>query len=231
MKRSRLYSIAFLTPLIVLSGAATYYPFAQDSEDLRNSFEDIGARLLRKPIAPAPFTLADQHGRDFTQNELSGSWTVAFFGYTHCADVCPTTLSALSRVEEHFSELPAADRPRFVFVSVDPKRDSLPVLREHVTFFSKNMIGATGHTDELRSLTQSLGVEYAYLDRDSRRRVNLDSATANDEYIVEHSSDLFVFAPDGTNVGLIFPPFQPERVARALAQFMRTTPSVTSSRS
>ncbi len=183
-------------------------------------FADIGARLLKQPLKPAPFALTDHLGKAFTPDQLSGAWTVVFFGYTHCADVCPTTLSTLARVDDYFARSNIIERPRFVFVSVDPKRDSIEVLREHVAFFSTTLVGATGSQRDLQALARSLETYYGYRDRETRAVLDVDKRPDAGEYMVEHSSDLHVFAPNGMHVGLIFPPFDAERVADAIVQFM-----------
>lgn len=219
----RRYITLFTTFAVLISAAIAVFAMPQNSGDAsrRRNFEEIGARLLKQPIAPAPFTLTDQLGNSFTPERLAGSWNVVFFGYTHCADVCPTTLSTLARVEKHFAGYDEGNRPQFVFVSVDPKRDAPEVLRKYVAYFSPKVAGVTGSPRELRSLMRSLDSYYDHLDRATRVRVDTEQGAGGDDYLVEHPSDLYVFAPDGKQVGLIFPPFDAERVALVLAKFMQ----------
>ena len=219
--------IAMLITFAALAGTvlvAIAKPQNSGNASLRYEFEEIGARLLKQPITPAPFTLTDHLGNAYTRERLSGAWTVVFFGYTHCPDVCPTTLSTLTRVEENFAGRGKPDRPKFVFVSVDPKRDLTATLKKYVTYFSPTLAAVTGEPRELRSLTQSLGSYYTYLDRQTRASVNTDNGAGGDNYLVEHSSDLYVFAPDGKQIGLIFPPFEPERLTQAISKFMQIKP-------
>ncbi len=216
--------ITMLVTFVALTGAviaAVAMPQYSGDAARRHDFEEIGARLLKQPITPAPFTLTDHLGNAYTREQLSGGWTVVFFGYTHCADVCPTTLSTLARVEKHFANRREAEHPRFVFVSVDPKRDMITTLRNYVAYFSPTLVAVTGSPSELRVLTQSLGSDYTYRNRATRVSVDAESSAGGDDYLVEHSSDLHVFAPDGTQVGLIFPPFEPERVTQVISKFMQ----------
>ncbi|MBI3774591.1 MAG: SCO family protein [Gammaproteobacteria bacterium] len=215
----------FIMSAVLIGTAITVFAMPQNSSDAsqRREFEEVGARLLKVPIAPAPFTLTDHLGNTFTHERLSGAWNVVFFGYTHCADVCPTTLSTLARVEKNFAGKGEVKRPQFVFVSVDPKRDAPEVLRKYVAYFSPKVAGVTGSPHELRSLIRSLDSYYDHLDRATRVRVDTEQGAGGDDYLVEHPSDLYVFAPDGKQVGLIFPPFDAERVALVLAKFMQLT--------
>lgn len=218
--------IRILVTFAVLAGsvvAAIAMPQNSGNGDAvrRHDFEEIGARLLKQPVVPAPFTFTDHLGNAYTREQLTGAWSIVFFGYTHCADVCPTTLSTLARVEGHFANRKETDRPRFVFVSVDPKRDLLAGLRKYVAYFSPTLSGVTGNPNELRMLMRSLGSYYEYLDRNTHASVDTENGIGGDDYLVEHPSDLYVFAPDGKQVGLIFPPFEPERVAQVISKFMQ----------
>lgn len=216
---SLLFTFALLTGTVI---AAFAMPSGEAAR--RHDFEEIGARLLKQPIAPAPFTLIDHLGNTYTRERLTGAWSVVFFGYTQCADVCPTTLSTLARVEERFAQRKENERPKFVFVSVDPKRDLTVTLRKYVAYFSPTLAAATGSPHELHALMQSLGSYYDYLDRNTRAHLDPENGTGADDYLVEHPSDLYVFAPDGKHIGLIFPPFEPERVAQVIAKFMQIKP-------
>lgn len=222
MERRR---IILLTSFAILA-STVIAAFAMPSGEAarRYGFEEIGARLLKQPIVPAPFTLTDHLGNTYTRERLTGAWNVVFFGYTHCADVCPTTLSTLAHVEERFAQRKENERPKFVFVSVDPKRDLTVTLRKYVAYFSPTLAAATGSPRELHTLMQSLGSYYDYLDRDTRAHLDTENDTGRDDYLVEHPSDLYVFAPDGKQIGLIFPPFEPERVAQVIAKFMQIKP-------
>ena len=217
----RRHTTSLLLTFTILTGTVIA-AFAMPSGEAtrRHGFEAIGARLLKQPIAPSPFIFTDHLGQPYTHERLNGAWSVVFFGYTHCADVCPTTLSTLARVEEHFAQRQETERPKFVFVSVDPKRDLTATLRKYVAYFSPTLTAATGSPRELRALMQSLGSYYDYLDRDTRARLDTENGVV-DDYLVEHPSDLYVFAPDGKHIGLIFPPFEPERVAQVIAKFMQ----------
>jgi protein SCO1/2 len=104
----------------------------------------------------APFALIDQHGRPFTDLALAGKPRVLFFGYTYCPDVCPTTLTALSRWIEAIG--PDASRARYVFVTVDPARDRVSVLRDYLSAFSTSVVGLTGNPDDVSKMLDAYHV-------------------------------------------------------------------------
>jgi len=115
------------------------------------------------------------HGKDFR-----GRVVLLYFGYTHCPDVCPTTLSLLSRSVVALGA--EAGQVRILFVSVDPKRDSLPVLKKYAAAFGPEVVGLSGTQDELHALTKRYRVSYGYGKPD-----------AKGSYEVSHSSAVYVF--------------------------------------
>lgn len=138
-----------------------------------------------EPRTLQAFELVDHTGKPFTNEDLAGHWTFVFFGYTHCPDVCPTTLSVLNSVAHR---LKAAGREaHFVFVSIDPERDSPERLAQYVAYFNGDFVGVTGSEQALADLTRQLGVVY----------MRVDSETSPDDYLVEHTASVLLFDPDG----------------------------------
>lgn len=174
-------------------------------------------RIYQRPFPPAPFTLTDHRGHVFNADALRGRWTILYFGYTGCADACPTTLTAMNGLAKRLAAKPNAEDYAFIFVSVDPYRDTPDRLREHLEFFNPRFVGVTGEIAELQMFTLSLAVPFDYRDRATRKVIrDMRKKPATDDYIVGHASDLFVFNPDGRVAGVIFPPHDPARMARDL---------------
>src|SRR5437868_1141102 len=94
------------------------------------------ATLLSPPRPLPEFALTDHNGASFDQARLKQHWSLLFFGFTHCPDVCPTTLGMLAQTEKLLADLPAAQRPQIVLISVDPQRDTPQQLAAYVRFFS-----------------------------------------------------------------------------------------------
>ena len=130
------------------------------------------------------FSLVDHTGHEVTAADYSGKVVLLYFGFAHCNDVCPTTLTTLSRAVRKLNN--QADQVRILFVSVDPQRDTPEVLHHHATHFSSQVVGLTGNADHIAELAKRYRVSYSYGEPD-----------AQGDYEVYHSSSIFVFDRDG----------------------------------
>jgi protein SCO1/2 len=129
-----------------------------------------------------------------------------FFGFTHCPDVCPTTLALLAQVRKQLTGLATAEQPRVVFVSVDPERDTPPKIKEYVRFFDPGFIGVTGTPDEVQKVAKAFSVPFM--------KVPLPGGG----YTVDHGAGIFVVAPSGRIVAYASPPLAPDVLARDYRQ-------------
>lgn len=141
-----------------------------------------------------------------TRASLLGRWTMLFFGYTHCPDVCPTTLATMAEVVRG---LDAATRPQVLFVSVDPERDTAELLAAYVPKFDPAFIGARGRDEDLAPLLAHLGVMVARQPRD-----------ANGQYGVDHTASMFLIDPKARLKAAFGWPHDPARVR---ADYLRLT--------
>jgi len=174
----------------------------------------FGARLFDPPAAahlqtavlyPAPralpdFKLTRSDAQALTLADWKGHWTVAFFGYTNCPDVCPTTLATFKQVWTRLGP-DAAAKLRFDFISVDPARDTPDTLARYVGYFSKDFVAATGDDQQLTALTRALGLVYAR------------GTPENGTYTVDHSASAVIIDPEGRHIGLFRPPFEASKIA------------------
>lgn len=146
------------------------------------------------PVVP-PLKLTRDDGTSFTLDDLRGKWTLMFFGFTHCPDVCPTTMEILAQVHTILKKTPPyASRGQVVFVSVDPDRDTPAQLAQYVHYFHHDFIGATGPEAELKPLAQALGVLF------------MKVAEGGPDYTVDHSAGVFFIDPAGRLVSVVTPP-------------------------
>ena len=152
------------------------------------------ATLLTPPRPLPEFELVDQDGSPFTQAQLRGHWSVLFFGFTHCPDVCPTTLGVLAKTRQALSDLPDELQPHVVLVSVDPKRDTPQQLASYVKFFDSSFTGVTGTERSIDEFTRAIGVPVAI------------TPTQNGDYSVDHSAALFLIDPQGNMRALFSTP-------------------------
>jgi len=113
------------------------------------------------PVLPigGDFTLTDQDGRPFSLSSLKGKVVLVFFGYTMCPDACPTTLSKLSSAH---ARLNADERGRVkaVYITIDPERDTPPVMKEHLTYFGVDAVGLTGAVEETSRVAAQFGAHF-----------------------------------------------------------------------
>ncbi len=131
-------------------------------------------------MPPLKFTLVDDAGEPVTAASFAGKVVLLYFGYTHCPDVCPTTLADLAQSLQQLGS--SANRVRVLFVSVDPKRDTPSVLKNYASAFAPQVVGLTGDEDELQAITKRYRVAY-----------RLGKPDAEGNYVVYHSSAVFIF--------------------------------------
>jgi protein SCO1/2 len=159
------------------------------------------AVMYPSPQPIAAFELRRADGQTLTNADLRGHWTIAFFGFTHCPDICPTTLAAFKQVWGQLASQGKTEQVQFLFVSVDPERDTPDQLSRYVGFFNKDFLAATGTDDQLTGLTRSLGLVYARIPDESGG------------YSVDHSASAVIIDPQGRRAGLFRPPFEPDSIS------------------
>lgn len=153
-----------------------------------------------------PFTLVDGAGKTVTDRDFRGRFMVIYFGYTHCPDACPTTLSDLAAAMD---KLPQADKAQIVpiFITVDPDRDTAPVMDDYAHAFGPEFVGLSGTKAELDAAEQEFHVYAARHD------------LPRGGYAMDHSSVIYVMGPDGNFVGIINDQSSPGEIAAQLRKF------------
>jgi protein SCO1/2 len=177
----------------------------------------VSAALLSRPIQPPSitgvlipdslalkeFSLVDHNNREFTRQNLLGRWHIVSYGYTHCPDICPTTLTTLAQVAHNIEKDQAYTDVQFVFYSVDPERDTSARLAEYVGWFHEDFVGVTrsGTTDTPdRSFEQSLGISVVI------SPLEMDEGLENiGGYSVSHGVAIYLLNPEG-NLQAVFKP-------------------------
>jgi protein SCO1 len=183
---------------------------------LAHQLDRAGPRLTSGTWLPQPkvvpqFTLTDTSGRTFTRAGLLGGPALVFFGFTHCPDVCPTTLLKLAQIRKRA----ALAHLRVLFVSVDPQRDTPPVLGSYVHAFDPGFEGLTGSAQAIDGVAAAFGVAV--------NRVELPGG----DYTMDHSAVIFL-VNDAAQIAAIFtPPFD---VASVSADLDRAAPYLASAR-
>jgi protein SCO1/2 len=131
------------------------------------------------------YTLTDHTGRAVTPDAYAGRWQLVFFGFTYCPDICPTTLAYMASVMDLLG--PDADRVAPIFITVDPARDTVPVMAEYVAAFHPRLIGLTGTAAQVAEAAVNFRVWYE----------RAEDTAAPDGYLMAHSGYIHLMRPDG----------------------------------
>ena len=169
-----------------------------------DSLPQIQGSVLSTPRQIIVPELIKHDGNAFTGQDLNGRWTLMFFGYTHCPDICPMTMNVLAEAKKIASE----DFPQVVLVSVDPQRDSVELLDGYVQYFDPAFIGVTGEEKMIQALTLQTSVVYA--------KMPGSSGNEND-YLVDHSSAVLLINPKGQLAAFLNAPHTPSGINESVA--------------
>ncbi|CAD5106683.1 SCO family protein [Zestomonas carbonaria] len=164
---------------------------------------DAGIILLPQSRQMPTLTLTDQDGQAISVDQLKGQWSLLFFGYTFCPDICPATLA---QVRDLKSKLPpeAVERLRVVLVSVDPQRDTPEQLKQYLGYFDAGFQGLTGELADIQKFANAVSIPFIPAD------------TSKPNYTVDHSGNLVILGPDGTQRGFIRAPLNNQKLAAQL---------------
>jgi protein SCO1/2 len=157
----------------------------------------------RRIALERPLVLADADGTAVTSDGFPGQWLLVYFGYTHCADQCPTALSAMVGALDEIG--PAAAHIQPLFVTVDPERDHGAALRDFTAAFDQRLIGLTGSPEQIAATAQALGIEYQKV------------LAGSENYVIDHSATLSLIGPDRREA-VTFAVAEPYRIAARLIE-------------
>lgn len=166
-------------------------------------------RLFDPPRELPAFSLRQSDGTPLIPGELKGHWTLVFLGFTHCPDICPLTLAKLSKAQQQWASMPESLRPRVLFISVDPERDTPDRIGEYAHAFHRDTLAATADIPALEDFAQSISMVFA--------KVPPPEGLPADQYSVDHSASMAVLDPQGRMAGVIQPPFDPIAIAADMA--------------
>ena len=190
--RVLLVSAAFLAGLVLCFGAVLILA-GRGSAPVAQQIATIGG----------PFSLTDQNGRAVTDQDLKGQPFLVFFGFTHCPDVCPTTLFEVSEILRALG--PDADRVRALFITVDPERDTPDVMRDYLSSFDSHLSGLTGDAAAIAAVAKAYRVYF--------KKMPLEQGG----YTMDHTASVYLMDKDGRFVL----PFNLKRPTAAAAADLR----------
>lgn len=165
--------------------------------------------VLQTPRKIGVPELQNADGTVFDNAALTGKWSLLFYGYTHCPDICPTTLSTVAAARQEALSRPI-DFPQVIFISVDPKRDDAELVGEYVRYFDESFIGVTGEERMLQAMAQQMSVAAMVVPSDKPG-----------EYLVDHSSNLMLINPQAELVAMLRPPHTVQSILDSISKVMQ----------
>jgi protein SCO1/2 len=181
-------SVAFVAGLVACAGLALLL---------------AGPAVQQVAAIGGPFRLTDQNGRTVTDEDFKGHPFLVFFGYTHCPDICPTTLFEISEMLRALG--PDADRARALFITVDPERDTAAVMKDYLSNFDPHVEGLTGDPAQIAAVAKAYRAYY--------KKVPLDDGS----YTMDHMAVIYLMDKDGRFVST----FSLKRTTEAAAADLR----------
>ncbi|WP_075292238.1 SCO family protein [Pararhizobium arenae] len=158
-----------------------------------------------------PFTLVSQSGQPITEKAFTGKPTAVFFGFTHCPEVCPTTLFELNGWLEKVD--PQGDKLQAYFVSVDPERDTPEILGQYVSNVSKRITGISGPANDVMEMVKGFRV-YA-------KKIPLDESQPDGDYTMDHTASVFLLDANGRFSGTIAYGENPDVAVKKLENLLK----------
>ena len=199
-KIHRTYLLTLLAGIAVISGAVLVSLYLSANAVTAQSLRNDSFFVYDSPTGLETFSLIDDAGNEFTNEDLNGQWSLVFFGYTFCPDICPLTLASLKQFYELLGKHGENADIQVVMISVDPERDTQEVLSNYVKYFNTEFTGVTGDFAPIYTLARQMNITFNYVAMD------------DENYLVNHNGEVMLIDPEGNNVGFFKPPYHPEQM-------------------
>ncbi|MEH6358100.1 MAG: SCO family protein [Pseudomonadales bacterium] len=178
-------------------------PSVQVNAQTLTALQESGVFVRPQAKALAAFELTDEQGQPFTNDRFEGQWSLVFLGFTHCPDICPTTLALFKQLHASGADSPLS-AIQYVLLSADPERDTAEKLASYLDYFHKDFVGLTGTVADVAHLAKQLNSLFA--------RVPL----ADGDYLIDHSANIMIIDPAGKYQGFIRQPHSVEQIKAAM---------------
>lgn len=209
MTRKHLIVFALIAAVALALGLIASQALRGKSNDAA-ALLDAGIVMLPQQRQVPALDFLDQDGQSFSTSQLKDQWSLLFFGYTFCPDICPATLAQLRQLRTQIPEQ-AWNNLRIVLVSVDPARDTPEQMKKYLGYFNAGFMGLTGEPDTIQALSNAVSIPYIPAD------------TSKENYTVDHSGNLAIIGPDGTQRGFIRAPINIDKLAAQLPGLISKT--------
>ena len=193
IKKTVLVLIAVIAVIIGI----TFYKYMHKPAVTVEQLKEMGTVIFDKSRAFEMNDLVDHNGKPFTKKNLEGKWTLAYFGYTFCPDICPTTLGQLNQMDKLLKKKypKMTEKIGYVMVTIDPRRDTVEKLSDYLAYFNRGFVGVVGDHKNIHYLTMQLNIPYTLV---------IDSSFESN--LLDHSANLIIINPMGHYHGFIRPP-------------------------
>lgn len=171
--------------LFILIGGGVYYFFKNEKQRLETEKEAEANRGYGRPLVGGPFSLIDFNGNPFTEKDLLGKFSIIYFGFSHCPDICPDELDKLGAWLTELKKRDINLQP--VFITCDPARDPPEVLKEYLSEFHPDIIGLTGDYDAVKNACKKYRVYFS----------TPPNVKPGQDYLVDHSIFFYLMDPEG----------------------------------
>ena len=211
MTRTQITVTALVALVALVMGLTVYKALHRTGQLNPAELLDAGIVLLPQSRELPALNLLDQDSQPQPADDLTGRWTLLFFGYTFCPDICPTTLAELRQLQSLLDEQ-ARQRLQVVMVTVDPARDTPQQLKQYLGYFDAGFRGLTGELDDIQTLSGRVGIPF------------IPGNESLPNYTVDHSGNLALLGPDGRQHGFIRAPLKVQKLAEALPALLASQP-------
>lgn len=221
MNRNIKLTVVLCLIFVVLVFFLTYYRVTRNNraETLSpEALRELGAVMYENPVPLSSFSLVDQYGEPFEASRLKDAWTLFFFGFTHCPDICPLTLTELSQFYRALEQSGQYQDTQVVMVSVDPQRDTAEELADYMGSFHPDFIGLNGDFGEISKLAKELYIAHSTppgIASADPHAAHTSSAGTGEDYVIEHSGNILVINPEGLYQGFFDTAIQDDEITAA----------------
>ncbi|KAG9240395.1 Sco1 protein [Calycina marina] len=200
--------------LFLCSGASLILYFRYEKARLERERVALATKGVGKPKVGGPFSLATHDNIPFTDRDLLGRYTLVYFGFSHCPDICPEELDKMARMIDLIEESPERKGMEKgmlpVFITCDPARDTPAVLKEYLGEFHKEMVGLTGSWEQVKAVCKAYRVYFS----------TPEGVKKGEDYLVDHSIYFYLMDPEGDFVEAIGRQHSPEQAAALIRGHM-----------
>lgn len=206
----RVFQLSIVAIILIATGVLSYVLLQQltNSQTVQLEVGTIYPDDFREIY---DFTLRVNVDETYSKADFNDKWTLLFFGFTHCPDICPASLVTYQQIQQRVNSEIADANLDYVFVSVDPLRDTPEIIHEYTTYFSPNFKGVTGEKAQIDRLARSLAAFY-----------QIPDDTSDPDYFVEHSSAIYLISEHARPKVLFSYPHAADKIASDVIQMLKS---------